>query len=50
MNAAAPRRHRVYVDRHHLAPRVEAGQQILAIAVGRLVAELGAMTAPLIGR
>ncbi|MNE20949.1 hypothetical protein D3C80_1140930 [compost metagenome] len=46
MNAAAPRRHRVYVDRHHLAPRVEAGQQILAIAVCRLVAELGDYDGP----
>lgn len=40
VNAAATGGHRIYVDLHHLAARVEAGQQILAMAVGRLVAEL----------
>ena len=40
VNAAAPGGHRIYVDLHYLAAWIEAGQQIPAITVGRLVAEL----------
>lgn len=41
MNAAATGGDRVNIDLHDLAAGVEAGQQIVAVAVGGLVAKLG---------
>lgn len=41
MNAAATGGHRVDIDLHDVAAGVEAGQQLVAVAVGRLVAKLG---------
>lgn len=50
VNAAATGGHRIDIDLHDFTTRIEAGQQLVAVAVGRLVAKLGAITAPLIGR
>ncbi len=40
MNAAATGGYRVNIDLHHLTAGVELGQQIVAVAVGGLVAKL----------
>ena len=50
VNATATGGDGIDIDLHHLAARVELGQQIMAVAVGSLVANSGAITAPLIGR
>ncbi len=50
VNAAATGGDRIDIDLHDFATGVEAGQQLVAVAIGGLVAKLGAITAPLIGR
>lgn len=40
VNAAATGGYRVNIDLHHLTAGVELGQQIVAVAVGGLVAKL----------
>lgn len=41
MNAAATGCDRIDIDLHDVGPRVEAGQQLVAVAIGGLVAKLG---------
>ena len=41
VNATATGGHRINIDLHDLAAGVELGQQIMAVAVSRLVAKLG---------
>ncbi len=42
MNAAATGGDRIDIDLHDVAAGVEAGQQLVAVAIGGLVAKLGA--------
>lgn len=41
MNTTATGGHRIDIDLHDFTTRIEAGQQLVAVAVGRLVAKLG---------